>query len=129
MKSILFTTIFLAACASTTGTNQSVQPIDRTLYQPPVEVDITISDRVLREREAVVKEEDAYNTSLKNIDDKMSRENLDYQMCSATSEAPDKKDCKEKLQQYCRENMMVDTRQGHHEKPYCRELDKRHDKR
>lgn len=122
MRLALATIILLVGCASTTNGTPPSAHIDKQQYNPPVEIELTLSDRVRREHEAIVNEENAYNASIQKIDDKMSHEHLDYYMCIAVSEEPNKEDCKEKLKVYCKETMMVDTRQGHHEKPYCKDL-------
>jgi hypothetical protein len=122
MRLALATIILLVGCASTSNGTPPPAPVDKQQYNPPVEIELTLSDRVRREHEAILNEENAYNASLQKIDDKMTHEHLDYYMCIAVSEKPNKEDCKEKLKAYCKEAMMIDTRRGHHEKPYCKDL-------
>jgi hypothetical protein len=55
--------------------------------------------------------------SVSKIEDRFKKEYLDYNICLEANGAS--QDCAHLLQRYCITSVLIDSRGGHHFKPYC----------
>ena len=125
MKTILLVTVvILAACSSVQPPNQPSrlsQEIPESFSTPPNTTELLVSnDRAQQAREAAITEERLYWESLDNITTKVRDEALNLAMCSEV--APNKDECGILKNNYCQVDVLLDSRGGHHKKPFCQEL-------
>ena len=117
MKSLaLILCLTLFGCANI---KQSPTPIQETRSVKPEQLP---TEDELAEQQLTIIEEQSYQKSLDQINQKMSDEYSQYKDCLDSNKP--KKACKKLLDDFCDIDPILDTRQGYHYKPYCRNLNK-----
>lgn len=108
------TLLLSVACASN----------DRNMVQPTLTPsnDVSSSNQpppsFNEEEHLSLKEEKSYQSSVSKIEERFHKEYLNYNICLETH-GPSSQDCVNLLQRYCITSVLIDTRGGHHNKPYC----------
>lgn len=114
--------MFMVGCASTRSIEQPQMHQDvSTNVPPPGFVEYSYSDdRTFQDikDQAAADEEAAYNHSIEKISATMADESLKLEMCEGVY-GKNGKEYKALLKQTCEIDMLVDSRSGHHSKPYC----------
>jgi hypothetical protein len=93
-----FAALLLCACGGSTSSSPPISSLGQNMTEDDY-------------RESL-----AYQASLDRIADRMLREKHTLEACYQT-EAP--KVCVKKQKEYCEIDTILDSRQGHHVKPYC----------
>jgi hypothetical protein len=120
MKLSFFVVMVVSMCACTShnvSQSQAPKQLDQSYYNPPNTSDLIVGDKKAVERQAALDEEKAYWKSLENITTKIRNEALDIAICK---EVEKDSGCTVMLKYYCEVDELVDSRGGHHDKPYCK---------
>ena len=109
----------LTSCAASPNIQQT-QPLYEGFNTPPNTTELLVSnDRETQEREAAITEEKLYWQSVENITNTIREQALNIAICA--EEATDKNDCIAIKSRYCQVDMLIDSRGGHHNKPFCKD--------
>jgi hypothetical protein len=117
---ITIITILLLAGGCATTTQQPIIATPETSSRDmriQTEEELILADREISRQEAEAKEEETYSASLDKINETFNREYQQYQSCLVVAEKLTM--CFEQLKETCSIDMILDSRMGHHLKPYC----------
>ena len=107
----------LTACASTIQQPIATPETSSRDMRIQTEEELILADKEVSRQEAEEKEEENYYASIDKIVETFNREYQQYESCLVVS--PKIESCFQQLQQVCKVDTILDSRIGHHQKPYC----------
>lgn len=122
-KYLFLLAVGICACTATRTVAPQNPIITPAEYQAPVDFEFGIGERRKQNYSPVVADESQrHRDSVTKIDAEHSEQFLQYQMClSVVADGlKDPQECQALLKNFCEVHMHIDSRGGHHEKPYCK---------
>lgn len=114
---IIIALLALTGCATTTQPIIAQPSTSSRVINPATETEVFLTEQETAQQEAESKEEETYNSSLDKINATFNSEYQQYQTCLVINPKPD--NCLTQLKQVCKIDTLIDSRGGHHNKPYC----------
>jgi hypothetical protein len=121
----LFLIVALTSCASNPSVQQP-RPTECSLRgdnTPPNTMEVVMSTEKQEQIESSITEEKLYWNSVDSITTRIREEALNLAICA--EEATDKNECAAMRSKYCQVDILIDSRGGHHNKPFCRDIPSR----